>query len=358
MLTKEARRLRIGLLGCGPIAQAGHLDASRKARNIDLYALCDRAPDLLEQMAAIHQPQVTYTDFAALLADPQVEAVIIAVADQFHVALAQQALAAGKHVLVEKPLGVTVEECEQLRTQVESSGLVLQVGHNKRFDPGLEFAQRFVQAELGQRLSLTAWYCDSAYRYTMTDNLQPLILQSSQALRPTGNPKADRQRYLLLTHGSHLLDLAHYLMGDLVSVQAQLVERFGAHGWYITVNFADGSVGQLQLVVAVQGDWEEGFHLYGEYGSVKAKIFLPWFRKASEVECFSSQSGLYQRPLGADGYTYRRQLEGFADTILHGAPQQGATVAEGVATMRAMVAIARSITAGRLVRLAEVTGGV
>lgn len=358
MLTKEDRCLRIGVLGCGPIAQAGHLDAGRKARNIELYALCDRASDLLDRMAAVHGPHTIYHDFGAMLADPQIEAVIIAVADQFHVALAQQALAAGKHVLVEKPLGVTIEECERLREQVQSSDLVLQVGHNKRFDPGLEFAHHFVQAELGQRMGLTAWYCDSAYRYTMTDNLQPPILQSAQVVRPAGNPKADRPRYLLLTHGSHLLDLTRYLMGDMVSVQAKLIERFGAYGWYITVDFADGSVGQLQLVVTVRGDWEEGFQLYGEQGSVKAKTFLPWFHKASEVECFSSKDGLYRRPLGADGYTYRRQLEGFAETILRGAPQQGATVADGLATMRAMVAIARSVEQGRSVRLDEVRGGV
>ncbi|MCX6043663.1 MAG: Gfo/Idh/MocA family oxidoreductase, partial [Chloroflexi bacterium] len=98
MIEKEARLLRIGLLGAGPIAQAAHFDACRKARNAELYAICDAAEDLLARMAAIHQPQVTYQDYAAMLADPQVEAVIIGVADQFHVPLARQALAAGKHV--------------------------------------------------------------------------------------------------------------------------------------------------------------------------------------------------------------------------------------------------------------------
>ena len=45
-MDKDKRRLRVGLLGCGPIAQAAHLDAIRKARNADLYAICDVAPDL------------------------------------------------------------------------------------------------------------------------------------------------------------------------------------------------------------------------------------------------------------------------------------------------------------------------
>src|SRR5215471_8655017 len=111
-MRKETRRLRLGLLGCGPISQAAHLDAIRKARNADLYAICDIAPDLTGRLAAIYQPEAVYNDFGAMLADPQVEAVVIAVADQFHIPLCRQALAAGKSVLVEKPLGVTVEECE------------------------------------------------------------------------------------------------------------------------------------------------------------------------------------------------------------------------------------------------------
>lgn len=355
---KEERRLRIGVLGCGPIAQAAHFDACRKAHNVDLYAICDRAPDLLAAMAAIHQPQVTYSDFTAMLADPQVEAVIIATADQFHVPLASQALRAGKHVFVEKPLGVTLEECLRLQQQVEASGLTFQIGHNKRFDPGISYAHQFVEAELGQRMGFKAWYCDSLYRYTMTDNLQPPILNSAQALRPLDNPKADRRRYYMLTHGSHLLDLTHWLGGEIFSVQARLVERFGAYGWFITVNFADGSVGHLELIITIRGDWEEGFHIFGEHGSVKAKTFLPWFHRASEVECFSTRTGLYQRPLGEDGYTYRRQLEAFAATILTGTPMQGATVADGVVTMRTMLAIARAVEYGTIVELAEVTGGL
>src|SRR5205807_6660812 len=126
IMKKEGRLLRIGVLGCGPIAQFAHFDALRKARNAELYAICDVADDLLARMAAIHEPRKTFSDLDAMLADPQVEAVIIATADQYHVPLCSKAIAAGKHVLVEKPLGVTIEECEQLRTQLRDSKLVLQ----------------------------------------------------------------------------------------------------------------------------------------------------------------------------------------------------------------------------------------
>lgn len=357
-MRKESRLLRVGVVGCGPIAQFAHFEACRKARNTELYAICDVAPDLVARMAALHAPRAVYHDYAAMLADPQVEAVIVATADQFHVPLAMEALAAGKHVLVEKPLGVTVEECEALCARVRETGLVLQVGTMKRFDPGIAFAQRFIRQEIGQLLALKAWYCDSVYRYTMTDNLQPIPVLSEQARRPPGDPKADRRRYLLLTHGSHLLDTARFLAGPIVSLRARRVEKFGAYCWFVSVDFADGSVGHLDLTVAVRMDFHEGFQVYGEFGSVVGKTYLPWFFKASDVECFSVRDGQYHRPLGADAHFFKLQVEGFADTILTGAPQQGATVEDGTAAVRGLVAIARSAESGQSVRLEDVTGGV
>jgi len=357
-MKKESRLLRIGLLGCGPVAQAAHLEACRKARNTELYAICDRAEDLVTRMAAIHEPQVSYLDYQQMLDDPLVEAVIVATADQFHVEAARQALAAGKHVLIEKPLGVTIEECEQLREQLQASKRVLQVGTMKRFDPGIAFAQRFICEELGQLLALKAWYCDSTYRYIQTDNLQPLMLTSPHAKRPANDPKADRRRYLLLTHGSHLVDTARFLGGEIVSLQATLVEKFGAYCWFVALEFADGSVGHLDLTMAVRMDWHEGFQIYGEHGSVLGKIFNPWYFRASEVECFSERDGQYHRVLGEDAHFYKLQLEGLADTVLHGLPMRGADIEEGIAAVRALVAIARSVETGVRVRLADVSGSV
>ena len=358
MRPKEEKRLRVGVLGAGPIAQFAHLEATRKARNAELVAICDAATDLLERMAAVHQPQRVYTDYGALLADPEIDAVVVAVSDQYHVALARQALEAGKHVLVEKPLGVSIEECKTLRQAAAAKGCLLQVGNNRRFDPGIAFARTFVHEQIGQVMAIKAWYYDSFYRYTMTDNLQPIPLASAAALRPHGNPKADKQRYFMLTHGSHLVDTARYLAGELVQVQSCFIHRFHAYGWFVAVDFASGALGHLDLIVPIQGDFEEGFQVFGEKGSVTARGSLPWYHKASHVECFSAADRQYHRVLGEDAYTYKLQIEGFADTILHGQPQQGATLEDGIAAMRAMVAIARSVERGQPVALADVEGGV
>ena len=357
-MKRDDRQLRVGILGCGPIAQMAHFDSCAKARNVELYAICDVADDLRRRMEATWEPKVAYSDYDQLLADPQVEAIIVAVADQYHVPLSLKAIEAGKHVLVEKPLGVSLEECEALKSGVAGSSLTLQVGNNRRFDPGIDFAREFVNNELGERMAFKAWYYDSTYRYTMTDNLQPIPISSGQCQRPDGNPKEDKQRYYILGHASHLVDTARILGGEIISVEARLLERFGAYCWFVGVEFADGSLGHLDLCIAVRGDFEEGFHIYGEHGSVTGHVYLPWFHKSSVVECFSTKDRQYRRPLGEDAYTYKLQLEAFADTILDGVPQQGAGIDDGVAAMRAMVAIARSAESGERVQLADVTGAV
>ncbi|AZV23278.1 MULTISPECIES: Gfo/Idh/MocA family oxidoreductase [unclassified Mesorhizobium] len=358
MIKKQDRRLRVGVLGCGPIAQFAHLESCVKAGNADLYAICDAAPDLLARMGATYEPQKMYSDYEAMLADPELEAVIVATSDAYHVPMSIRALNAGKHVLCEKPIGTSVEEGEALAEAVRRSGKILQVGHMKRFDPALEAARDFVRDEIGEVLALKAWYCDSTHRYTNTDAVQPLPVTSRLARKPAGNPKADLRQYFMLAHGSHLVDTARFLCGDIVAVRARLNEKFGAYCWFVETEFASGALGHLDLTVAVRMDWHEGFQLYGENGSVIARTFNPWYFRASEVEIFHEKTATAHKPLGADGHFFRRQLEGLADTVLNGTPMRGANVEDGIASIRAMVAIARSVVSGERVELASVSGAV
>ena len=354
----DERRLRVGVLGCGPIAQAAHFESASKARNAELYAICDVADDLRERMAATYAPQRSFRDYDEMLADPELDAVIVATADAFHVAAATRALEAGKHVLCEKPVGVAVEEVEALKRTVASSGRVLQVGHMKRFDAGIQSARNFIADEMGEMLALKAWYCDSTHRYAMTDAVQPKIIRSKAARRPAIDPKADLEQYYMLAHGCHLLDIARFLGGEIVEVEARLSHRFGAWCWFVDVGFASGALGHLDLTVAVRMDWHEGFHIYGQNGSVLGKTYNPWYFKSSDVDIFHEATGETTRVLGADGHFYRRQLEGFAATILDGAPMTGADIDDGLASVRGMVAVARSAHSGKPVKLADATGAV
>jgi predicted dehydrogenase len=358
MPAKNERRLRVGVLGAGQIAQAAHFESCTKAVNADLYAICDVADDLRERMVVTHGAQKSYNDYDKMLLDPEVEAVIIATADAFHVPASIKALEAGKHVLCEKPVGLTVEESLELKAAVAKSGKVFQVGHMKRFDAGLQAAKTFIQTEMGNVVALKAWYCDSTHRYPMTEAVQPLIITSTNARKPTANPKSDLRRYYMLAHGCHLIDTARYFAGDIIAVQARLAERGGIYCWFVDVEFASGTLGHLDLTIAVRMDWHEGFQIYGQNGSIIGKTYNPWYYKSSDVDIFREADGATHRVIGADGHFYRRQLEGFARTILDGAKMEGANVDDGIASVQAMVAIARSVESGKRVALADVSGGV
>ena len=349
-------KLNVGVLGCGPIAQAGHFESCTKASNARLYAICDVAADLRERMAWTHAPEKSYGDYDEMLADPKLDAVIIATSDAFHVPASIKALKAGKHVLCEKPVGIGLEEVLELEREVTLSGKRFQVGHMKRYDIGLQEAKRFIADEMGEIVALKAWYCDSMHRYAMTDAVQPLIVKSANALKPSQDPKADLTRYYMLAHGCHLVDTARYFAGDITAVNARLSRNKGMHCWFVDVDFASGTLGHLDLTVAVRMDWHEGFQIYGQSGSVTGKTFNPWYYKTSEVDIFRERDGASYRPLGADGHFYRRQLEGFARAILDDAPLTGAGIEDGIASVRAMLAIATSAAEGRKVRLDEVSG--
>lgn len=351
-------KLKVGVLGCGPIAQAGHFESCAKAHNAELYAICDSAEDLLQRMAAMWAPEKSYTDYQAMLDDQEVDAVIIAAADAFHVALAKQAVLAGKHVLCEKPLGTVIEEIIELQELVEKGKSIFQVGHMKRFDGGIEAAHDFVKNTMGEMAAYKGWYCDNTHRYVMTDAIQPKIITSANKRRPSVDPKADKEQYYLLAHGSHLVDLAYFLVGKIESVEARHVIRGGIHSWFVDVFFANGTLGHLELAVGVRMDWHEGFQIYGENGSVLAKTYNPWYFKSSEVDIFDEASVSWTRPLAPDGHFYRRQLEGFADTILNGSAMRGTTIQEGLDVVKTLVAIRQSTKTGKRILVADVKGSV
>ena len=352
------KSLGIGVLGCGPISQFAHFESVQKSRNAVLEAVCDADEGLANRFGKFYDAKNIYLDYDQMLANPDVGAVIIGISDAFHVPAALKALAAGKHVLCEKPIGIAVEEVEELDAAVRKSGRILQIGHMLRFDPGIESAKHFINSKMGEMLALKAWYCDSTHRYSMTDAVQPLPRKGSKVLRPDGDPKADKQRYFMLAHGSHLVDLARYLGGPIRAVQARHNQRFGAQCWFIDVDFVNGAIGHLDLTIGVRMDWHEGFQIYGENGSASAKIYNPWFYKSSDVELFDEDSATTTRVLGADGHFYRRQVEGFADSVLSGAPMRGADIADGVANIKTMVAIAHSVASGKSVEVASAKGAL
>jgi len=352
----EAGKLKVGILGCGPIAQFAHLEACQKAGNVELHCVCDVAEDLAQKMGFFYEAKNIYRDYDEMLKDEELEAVIIATSDAFHLSASVSAVKAGKHVLVEKPVGTDLEEALKLRQLIDKAKVTFQVGHMKRFDAGIDFARTFINEEMGDMIAYKAWYCDSTHRYAITDSTQPLPYTSTAAKKPLENPTADLKQYYMLAHGSHLVDTARFLAGPLVSVHAKLVVHKGIYNWFVDTEFASGCNGHLDLTVAVRMDWHEGFQIYGEKGSVLGKTYNPWYFKVSDVQCFSENDKMYHQLLDNKAHFYQLQLEAFADTILTGTLQKGTDIGQGIESMQAMMAIAKSARSGNRIYLNDIKG--
>jgi len=335
------KNLRLGLLGCGPISQFAHLPALEKARGVELVAICDASDGLLRKMGARYGIEDLYTSYPEFL-ESDIEAVLIAVSDPFHVPLAIQALEAGKHVLVEKPLGVNSGECLRLAEVVATRSRKLQVGSMKRHDPGIEFAKKFIEEKIGEIVSVKGWYQDTSFRPALQETLLPPIQTGEGIVRPSEDPKQDKKKYFMATHASHLFDNIQFLGGRVDAVHARFVQKNDQYCWQGLLEFDHGGIGQFDLTVKIHSDWSEGYEIQGEAGAVLVKTFLPFYYRPSEVRAFEKATEQWHTPLGSHSNPYKRQLEFFARAIREDLPTNP-DVFEGLRAIQIIEAVEASV---------------
>jgi scyllo-inositol 2-dehydrogenase (NADP+) len=206
--------LRVALAGFGAAGASLHAPLITATDGLVLDAVVTRDPERRAQLAARHLGAVAVDALADAVAD--VDLVVVASPNRFHVDLARTALEAGKHVVVDKPLAVTSAEAQALATQADGAGLVLTAFHNRRWDDDFLTLRRLVdEGRLGRLLRLESRF----------DRWRPQIKEG--AWREDGDP-ADGGG-LLLDLGSHLVDQAVQLLGPVSAVYAELdVRRPGA----------------------------------------------------------------------------------------------------------------------------------
>ena len=137
--------IKIGIIGCGKIAQTRHLPEYATNPDAKLVGYYDKISSRAVQMAEKYGGKV-YDSYYDLINDPEIDAVSVCVENRNHAEITNAALYAGKHVLVEKPMAVTLAECESMVAAAEFNGKHLMVGHNMRFDPVHRRAKELLEA--------------------------------------------------------------------------------------------------------------------------------------------------------------------------------------------------------------------
>ena len=145
-VTASRAPVRVGLIGCGRVAQERHLPALESLSSAKVVAVADIDANRLEMVANRFQVVRRATDFRTLVDDPDIDALAVCVPAQRHVVVAIAALAAGKHLLIEKPLALDLEECDLLIEKAAKSISKVTVGFNLRWHRLLREAPRYDSA--------------------------------------------------------------------------------------------------------------------------------------------------------------------------------------------------------------------
>jgi UDP-N-acetylglucosamine 3-dehydrogenase len=125
MIQEGEKKLRFGQIGCGDIARIRYFPSYPAARSSELGAVCDPDPVRLEQIRSLFPEAVCYDSYRALLQDQSVDAVVITTPPGTHRVIATEAARAGKHILLEKPMVLTLEDADAVMAAAENAGVSL-----------------------------------------------------------------------------------------------------------------------------------------------------------------------------------------------------------------------------------------
>src|SRR5262245_50058382 len=146
--------IRLGIVGCGWVAEAVHIPVLQRLQGIVVHAVCDTRDERLRHMQQAFGIARCYRAWQELVSDAEIDAVLVATPGDQHAPIAHGVLAAGKHVLVEKPLCLTLAEAHALAAAASASAAVAMVGLNYRFHPLVQrLRDAITHGDLGRPLA-------------------------------------------------------------------------------------------------------------------------------------------------------------------------------------------------------------
>lgn len=252
--------INFAIIGCGRIAQR-HAEIIGKTAN--LKAVCDIKPDKAKDFAGKYNC-TSYTSIEELLEnEPSVDVISICTPNSFHSQHTIKSLQAGKHVLCEKPMAISVAECKAMMIEADKSGKDLFIVKQNRFNPPIAALKEVIEAgKMGKILSVELncfWNRNDEY-YRQSDWKGKKALDGGT----------------LFTQFSHFIDLLYWLIGDVSSVNAygknyihnKLVE-FEDTGAAI-LEFTNGAIGTINYTVnSYKQNMEGSITVFSENGTVK-----------------------------------------------------------------------------------------
>ena len=252
---------KLGVVGLG--LGSGHAgNILNHPADWQLTAVCDVLEDRLRGFTNAHPEVQGFTDFTKFLKEAELDGVVLALPHDLHAPMAIQAMEAGKHVIVEKPMARNVEECEKMNAAAKRTGKTLMVAQNWRYTPWVRAVKEVVDnGELGPLRAVRTDWLQNAVGDQRPGNW---LLNGERA---GGGP--------IISLMVHNLDFLRYLLGEPKSVQAYCLcghPEFlnNAENWGMAqFQFENGVIGQMFTSYSAFSPVDAGpLWLYGEEGTI------------------------------------------------------------------------------------------
>jgi predicted dehydrogenase len=329
--------LRVGVVGLGEVAQVVHLPILENLPDLyELTAVCDISPTLLKVVGDRYSVEHRYDDFAQMVAEAPLDAVLVLNSDEYHSECVVTALDKGLHVLVEKPMCLSPAEAERIIAARDRSGCQVMVGYMRRYAPAFEVAK--------QRLSEVG-----PVRYARVHDIigrnQLMIDPTARVVRPDDVPRsAMEERWargsalvrealgdvpdvlggtyrLLCGLGSHDLSAMRELLGRPTGVAAARQWRDG--GYIVALLEYGDFLVTYETGVDEQLRFDAHIEVYGESSSLRVQYDTPYIRHLPTTVVLDRTEGdsydrTVLRPDLKDPYTH--ELEYFHAHVTSGEP--------------------------------------
>ncbi len=262
--------IRIGILGCGKIAQVRHIPEYADNKDCELYGFYNPTRSRAEDMAKKYGGKVFDTP-EELLADPNIDAVSVCAANYAHAELTVKALKAGKHVLCEKPMATNLADCEAMVAAAKESGKLLMIGQNQRLTAAHMMARKMIEeGVIGKVITFrTAFGHGGPETWAIKPGKDTWFFDKSKAAMG-----------VMADLGIHKTDLIQYLLGQkVVATTAMLttLDKRGADDELIGVDdnaiciykMADGTVGTMTASWTYYAAEDNSTVIYGTKGEIR-----------------------------------------------------------------------------------------
>ena len=276
------RRLRGGLIGCGAIGKT-FADVIGSLDGMDLVAFCSRTEEKAESFARTYGGEYWTADAARIIEDPSIDAVYITTWHDSHADLAIRSARAGKHILIEKPLALSVEECQAIGRAVDETGVKLMVAFKMRYYELVRKARELIPNPL--ILSMQ-----------MMDNRWPDAFWANDPVSGGGN---------VLSQGVHSCDILRYMAG------ADPIEVYAAgRNYYTSTGVVDNLCATFRFANGVSANWTQGDC---RVAPIASKFFLQMFAEDRSLSLTDRFCTLTYAEAGRETLILKGIESGFVD---------------------------------------------